>query len=76
MIKEKKEAETNKKNINTKKRLSVYDLIRKEKYIEQFKTLIEDTEKVGKIKTIPFSKNTFPMFVKPKKGAASKNNFA
>ena len=28
-----------------------------------------------KIKTIPFSKNTFPMFVKPKKGSASKYNY-
>jgi len=49
MIKEQKQAKTNKKNINIKKRSSVYELIRKEKYIEQFKSLIADTEKVGKI---------------------------
>ena len=49
MIKERKKAKTNKKNINVKKRLSVYDLIRKDKYIPQFKSLIEDTKKIGKI---------------------------
>ena len=49
MIKEKKKEKINKKNINIKKRSSVYELIRKEKYIEQFKSLIADTEKVGKI---------------------------
>ena len=49
MIKERKKATTNKKNISVKKKLSVYDLIRKDKYIPQFKSLIEDTIKVGKI---------------------------
>ena len=49
MIKEQKKATTNKKNISVKKKLSVYDLIRKDKYIPQFKSLIEDTIKVGKI---------------------------
>jgi len=49
MIKEQKKAITNKKNISVKKKLSVYDLIRKDKYIPQFKSLIEDTIKVGKI---------------------------
>ena len=49
MIKERKKAKTNKKNISVEKKLSVYDLIRKEKYIQQFKSLIEDTIKVGKI---------------------------
>ena len=49
MIKERKKETTNKKNISVKKKLSVYDLIRKDKYIPQFKSLIEDTIKVGKI---------------------------
>ena len=49
MIKEKKKEKTNNKNIDNKKKLSVYDLIRKEKYIPQFKSLIEETVKVGKI---------------------------
>ena len=49
MIKEQKKEQTNKKNTNIKKKLSVHELIRKEKYIPQFKSLIEDTIKVGKI---------------------------
>ena len=49
MIKEKKKEKINKKNINIKKKLSVYSLIRKEKYIPQFKSLIEETKKIGKI---------------------------
>ena len=49
MIKEKKKEKINKKNINIKKKLSVYSLIRKEKYIPQFKSLIEETVEVGKI---------------------------
>ena len=49
MIKERKKETTNKKNISVKKKLSVYDLIRKDKYVPQFKSLIEDTIKVGKI---------------------------
>jgi len=49
MIKEKKKVETNKKNITIKKKLSVHELIRKDKYIPQFKSLIEETIKVGKI---------------------------
>ena len=49
MIKEKKKEKTNNKNIDNKKKLSVYNLIRKEKYIPQFKSLIEETVKVGKI---------------------------
>jgi len=47
MIKEKKKVKTTQK-IN-KKNLSVLDLIRKDKYIPQFKSLIEDTKKIGKI---------------------------
>ena len=47
MIKEKKKEKTTQK-IN-KKNLSVLDLIRKDKYIPQFKSLIEDTKKIGKI---------------------------
>ena len=49
MIKEQKKTQTNKKNTNIKKKLSVHELIRKDKYIPQFKSLIEDTIKVGKI---------------------------
>ena len=49
MIKEQKKEQANKKNTNIKKKLSVHELIRKEKYIPQFKSLIEDTIKVGKI---------------------------
>jgi len=49
MIKEQKKAITDKKDISVKKKLSVYDLIRKDKYIPQFKSLIEDTIEVGKI---------------------------
>ena len=47
MIKERKKAKTNKKNISVEKKLSVYDLIRKDQYIQLFKSLIEDTVKVG-----------------------------
>ena len=49
MTKEQKKTKNNTKNINTKKRLSVYDLIRKEKYIPQFQSLVQETIKVGKI---------------------------
>ena len=49
MIKEKKQEKTNKKITTIKKKVSVIDLIRKDKYIPQFKSLIEDTKKVGKI---------------------------
>ena len=49
MIKEKKQAKVIKKNKINKKNPSVLDLIRKEKYIPQFKSLIEETKKIGKI---------------------------
>jgi len=49
MIKEKKQVETSKKNKINKKNLSVHELIRKDKYIPQFKLLIEETKKIGKI---------------------------
>ena len=49
MIKEKKKVKTTQKNKINKKNLSVLDLIRKDKYIPQFKSLIEDTKKIGKI---------------------------
>ena len=49
MIKEKKQAKTNKKITTIKKKVSVIDLIRKDKYIPQFKSLIKDTKKIGKI---------------------------
>ena len=49
MIKEKKQEKTNNKTESNKKRVSVVDLIRKDKYIPQFKLLIEETKKVGKI---------------------------
>jgi len=49
MIKEKKQEKTNNKTASNKKRVSVVDLIRKDKYIPQFKLLIEETKKVGKI---------------------------
>ena len=49
MIKEQKKAKTKKKVQSIKKRPSVHELIRKEKYIPQFKSLIEDTKKIGKI---------------------------
>ena len=48
MIKEKKQAKNNKKTSNLKKK-SVLELIRKDKYIPQFKLLIEETKKIGKI---------------------------
>ena len=38
-----------KDSTNEKKKVSVQDLIRKDKYIPQFKSLIEETKKVGKI---------------------------
>ena len=44
MIKEQKKEQTNKKNTNIKKKLSVHELIRKDKYIPQFKSLIEDSK--------------------------------
>ena len=40
MIKEQKKEQTNKKNTNIKKKLSVHELIRKDKYIPQFKSFI------------------------------------
>ena len=49
MIKENKKVKTTQKNKINKKNLSVHDLIRKDKYIPQFKSLIEDTKKIGKI---------------------------
>ena len=49
MIKENKKVKTTQKNKINKKNLSVLDLIRKDKYIPQFKSLIEDTKKIGKI---------------------------
>ncbi len=49
MIKEKKQTTSKAKNTNIKKKSSVQDLIRKEKYIPQFKTLIDETKKIGKI---------------------------
>ena len=49
MIKENKKVKTTQKNKINKKNLSVIDLIRKDKYIPQFKSLIEDTKKIGKI---------------------------
>ena len=49
MIKEKKQTTSKTKNTNIKKKSSVQDLIRKEKYIPQFKTLIDETKKIGKI---------------------------
>ena len=49
MIKEKKQVKTSKKNKINKKNLSVHELIRKDKYIPQFKLLIEETKKIGKI---------------------------
>ena len=45
----KKEDKTEKKALNPKKKLSVHELIRKDKYIPQFKSLIEETKKIGKI---------------------------
>ena len=48
MIKEKKQAKNNKKTSILKKK-SVLELIRKDKYIPQFKLLIEETKKIGKI---------------------------
>ena len=49
MIKENKKVKTTQKNKINKKNLSVHDLIRKDKFIPQFKSLIEDTKKIGKI---------------------------
>ena len=49
MINENKKVKTTQKNKINKKNLSVHDLIRKDKYIPQFKSLIEDTKKIGKI---------------------------
>ena len=49
MIKEKKQTTSKAKITNIKKKSSVQDLIRKEKYIPQFKTLIDETKKIGKI---------------------------
>ena len=48
MIKEKKKEKIDKKVPGTKKK-TVHDLIRKEKYIPQFKSLIEETKKIRKI---------------------------
>ena len=45
----KKEDKTEKKALNPKKKLSVHELIRKDKYIPQYKSLIEETKKIGKI---------------------------
>ena len=49
MSKEKKQTIVDKKTTNIKKKASIQDLIRKEKYIPQFKSLIEETQKIGKI---------------------------
>ena len=49
MIKDKKQEKNNKTNTTVKKRLSVHELIRKDKYVPQFKSLIEETKKIGKI---------------------------
>tara|TARA_B100001123_G_scaffold441584_1_gene583087 strand:- start:3 stop:2033 length:2031 start_codon:yes stop_codon:yes gene_type:complete len=49
MIKEKKQRVIIDKNQSVKKKLSVHELIRKEKYIPQFKSLIEESKKIGKI---------------------------
>ena len=49
MIKEQKKAKTKKKVQSIKKRPSVHELIRKDKYVPQFKSLIEETKKIGKI---------------------------
>ncbi len=49
MIKEKKQEKNNKTNPTVEKRLSVHELIRKDKYVPQFKSLIEETKKIGKI---------------------------
>jgi len=49
MNKEKKQSKTSNKAPSNKKKLNVIDLIRKDKYIPQFKTLIDETVKIGKI---------------------------
>ena len=49
MNKEKKQSKTSNKVPSNKKKLNVIDLIRKDKYIPQFKTLIDETVKIGKI---------------------------
>ena len=49
MIKDKKQEKNNKTNTTVKKRLSVHELIRKDKYVPQFKSLIEETKQIGKI---------------------------
>ena len=50
----KKEDKTEKKALNPKKKLSVHELIRKDKYIPQFKSLIEETNCV-KFSEYPFA---------------------
>tara|TARA_B100000029_G_scaffold430972_1_gene442284 strand:- start:11994 stop:14000 length:2007 start_codon:yes stop_codon:yes gene_type:complete len=49
MNKEKIKSKKIKDSSHEKKKVSVIDLIRKEKYIPQFKSLIDDTKKIGKI---------------------------
>ena len=57
MIKEKKQTTSKAKNTNIKKKSSVQDLIRKEKYIPQFKTLIDETKKLIEFYIIKAQKN-------------------
>ena len=44
----KKDIKQNNSNIDTKK-LSITSLIRKEKYIDQFKDLVLESKKIGKV---------------------------